>query len=465
MGKKHKHNKKHQLNQLLKPDNLPLVSLCTPTFNRRPFIKQCIKNMLNQTYPLDKLEWVVIDDGFDKVGDLFNEVTDIKIKYLPFDEKMSLGKKRNMLHKESSGDILIYIDDDDYYTPDRVLHAVTELLKSKKLIAGSSELYIWFQNEAIHKFGPYGLNHATAGTFAFKKELLNMSSFVDDACFAEEKKFLHNYSIPLIQLNPNKVMLVFNHFHNTIDKKQFIVGNNKFVKKTDLETTHFIKDKDALQFYTHTIHELLKDYDPGLSKHKPDLIDSLNKLKIPYRNLTNDESDKLTSSNANVNTQNLLNNKTNNNDKNNDKDNDITVRHIDGNGVETLLNKRNLVDIINQLKERDAQLIETIDIQHKKLSEMSDTIEELKEEYRENNETNQHIENIQTNDNVFYENDKGEKISLTKHNLVNIIQQYQETISKQNDKIIQQQRKTIELHSDIDKLKGKITAIHETLNS
>ena len=45
----------------------------------------------------------------------------------------------------------------------------------KALCAGSSELYIYFKHiEKMYQFGPYGPNHATAGTFAFKKELLNL---------------------------------------------------------------------------------------------------------------------------------------------------------------------------------------------------------------------------------------------------------------------------------------------------
>ena len=33
----------------------------------------------------------------------------------------------NFLHKKSKGDILVYMDDDDYYPPSRVSHAVETL--------------------------------------------------------------------------------------------------------------------------------------------------------------------------------------------------------------------------------------------------------------------------------------------------------------------------------------------------
>ena len=51
----------------------PFVSVCTPTYNRRPFIhviKQCFQS---QTYPKHLIEWIVVDDGSDKVEDLLHE--------------------------------------------------------------------------------------------------------------------------------------------------------------------------------------------------------------------------------------------------------------------------------------------------------------------------------------------------------------------------------------------------------
>ena len=56
MGK----NKKHR----------PFVSICTPTFNRRPFIENMFQCFRNQDYPKDRIEWIIVDDGTDKINDL-----------------------------------------------------------------------------------------------------------------------------------------------------------------------------------------------------------------------------------------------------------------------------------------------------------------------------------------------------------------------------------------------------------
>jgi len=42
---------------------IPFVSIVTPTYNRRRFIPSLIKMIQTQTYPRDRMEWVVYDDG------------------------------------------------------------------------------------------------------------------------------------------------------------------------------------------------------------------------------------------------------------------------------------------------------------------------------------------------------------------------------------------------------------------
>ena len=120
----------------------PFVSMCTPTFNRRPFIETLIKCINLQDYPRDRMEWIIVDDGTDPIEDLVKDI-DI-VKYFKVDKKMHLGAKRNFMHEKSKGEIIVYIDDDDYYPPQRVSHAVTMLQTHKSaLCAGSSEIYIY----------------------------------------------------------------------------------------------------------------------------------------------------------------------------------------------------------------------------------------------------------------------------------------------------------------------------------
>ena len=156
----------------------PFVSVCTPTFNRRPFISMMIQCFQHQKYPKDKIEWIIVDDGTDKIEDLVTHIP--QVKYFKYDTKLTLGKKRNISNEKAKGEIIIYMDDDDYYPPNRISHAVQMLQKNPEaLCAGSSLMYIYFKHIGkMYAFGPYGLNHSTAATFAFRRDLLEITEFL-----------------------------------------------------------------------------------------------------------------------------------------------------------------------------------------------------------------------------------------------------------------------------------------------
>jgi glycosyltransferase involved in cell wall biosynthesis len=264
----------------IKVSKYPFVSICTPTFNRRPFIPIIIKCFENQTYPRDKMEWIIVDDGSDKIEDLVVHLP--YVRYFKYDEKMTLGKKRNISNEKAKGDIIVYMDDDDYYPPERVQHAVERLQETKALCAGSSAMFIYFKHiNKMFQFGPYGPNHATAATFAFKKELLKQTRFDEESCVAEEKKFLKDYTIPFVQLDSTKSILVFSHNHNSFDKKELLKQMpNPTIHDTELLPKDLVMEQDILKFFMKDIDELLEKYDPGRPDYKPDVKKQLAELKI-----------------------------------------------------------------------------------------------------------------------------------------------------------------------------------------
>lgn len=274
MGKKKNNNKA-----------TPMVSVCTPTFNRRPFIKTMFDCFRNQNYPKNRIEWIIVDDGTDKIKDLIEQADIPQIRYFEVQKKMLLGAKRNFMHEKCNGSIIVYMDDDDYYPPDRISHAVEKLQSNKEaLCAGSSEIYVYFKTmKKMMQCGPYGEKHATAGTFAFKKELLNITRYNDTAALAEEKAFLKDYTIPFVQLDPLKTILVFSHDHNTYDKrKMFETSHPNFFKESTKTVDSFIQyedEKPIKKFFLKDIDGLLKNYDPGLPKMKPDVLEQMKVLE------------------------------------------------------------------------------------------------------------------------------------------------------------------------------------------
>jgi glycosyltransferase involved in cell wall biosynthesis len=206
-----------------------------------------------QTYPKDRLEWIILDDGTDSIEDIVTaaKVKHPYIKYMRSEEKLLIGKKRNMLNEAAKGDIMVAMDDDDYYPPERVSHAVHMLLGRPKVeLAGASKIYMYFaDNREVYCIGPYNPNHCTNGTMAYKKSYAKTHKYDETVSCGEEKSYLENYIHPMVQLDPFKVMLVVSHSMNTVDKRTLRTVDNPMFKKTTLKMKDFIRDLKQREFY------------------------------------------------------------------------------------------------------------------------------------------------------------------------------------------------------------------------
>lgn len=241
--------------QRTKVPNFPFVSVVTPTYNRRRFIPYLIQMYKSQGYKKERMEWIILDDGQDKVKDLFEEAAKTlpNIRYYALDEKRTIGAKRNILNSLTTGDIIVAMDDDDYYAPERVSHVIQKFSLpqfAKIELAGASEIYMYYTDiRTIYKLGPYNPNHATNGTMAWRKSYANSHKYDEDVLYAEEKSFLDDYANPMIQLDPFKVMLVMSHSENTFDKKKLRDSPNPYIKKTGMKLKDFIKDTSLRGFF------------------------------------------------------------------------------------------------------------------------------------------------------------------------------------------------------------------------
>ena len=226
----------------------PFVSIITPTKDRQEFIKNILRNFFRQDYPLEKMELLIGDDSNKSIKDILPFCD--KIKYYHLD-LMTIGKKRNFLCNESIGDIIIFMDDDDFYPSDKVSYTVDKLWNSDYLVSGSSTMYVYYimLNE-IYKFGPYlvknnNTNHSTCGTLSFKKEYFNNNKFDEKCNKSEEKQFLNNWKTKVLQLDSLKSILCIAHFDNTVDKHKFLKNGIK----TNFKLEDIINSDIDCKFY------------------------------------------------------------------------------------------------------------------------------------------------------------------------------------------------------------------------
>ena len=201
----------------LAASDTPTVSIVSLLADRRHFIPLLRKCVELQTYPKEKIEWVILDDGQDISPETFDKSNEI---YVQLNKKLPLGRKRQLACDLASGEFIFFFDDDDLHFPHRIERGVNKLRKTgSKMIAGNSALLLAnTKSEKVIQSGPFNKNHATAGTFAFRREYLQHSSFRPSDTAGEEVHFLKNWSIPMAQMHPQETIIALAHSANTVDK-------------------------------------------------------------------------------------------------------------------------------------------------------------------------------------------------------------------------------------------------------
>lgn len=217
-----------------------------------------------QDYPHDKLEWIIMDDtpGIDSSSEFPKELDGITVRYYYLQKKVSLAKKRNLLNYQAQGKYIVNMDDDDYYPPCRVSHAVENLMKHGTPLVGSSKMFMYFSKDgSIYQLGPYRENHGTAATMAYTKEY-TLSHDFGDGHYAEEGVFTEGWKHPMAQLDPMKTVLALSHSDNTIEKTMFLEERyghlGRTVHETQLTLDNFVnKEKEGIvhQFYSELSYE------------------------------------------------------------------------------------------------------------------------------------------------------------------------------------------------------------------
>ena len=111
--------------------NKPLISVVVPVYNVEKYVEQCIRSIINQTYK--SLEIIVVDDGStDKSGKICDDLSAIDSRIKVIHKKNGgLADARNVGIDHANGDLIGFVDSDDYIHPD-FYEELYNLMKEKE---------------------------------------------------------------------------------------------------------------------------------------------------------------------------------------------------------------------------------------------------------------------------------------------------------------------------------------------
>lgn len=213
------------LPKLLENDYFPTVSVVTPTYNRHHLIDMAIFNWQNFIYPEDKIEWIILDDSTrDSIKITKKKIPkdDKRIKYYTCKKIHTIGKKRNKVNELATGDIIVHMDDDDYYTPDSIINRVRALLTYSKQCVGSTSINCinLLDNTCFKTSGGVRGNTIITGesSLCYYKKFWEEQKYDEETTNEECKEFLENRIKDYIDLHSAFVTILITHSQNMSDR-------------------------------------------------------------------------------------------------------------------------------------------------------------------------------------------------------------------------------------------------------
>lgn len=127
----------------------PLVSVIIPCYNSQLWIEDCLLSVYKQTYK--NIEVIVVDDGStDDTAKIISQYQNEKVKYF-YKENQGEGSARNFGIKLSKGELIAFLDSDDFWHEDKIELQVNSIKQGYDFVYSDYQLVDSFgKNQAEH---------------------------------------------------------------------------------------------------------------------------------------------------------------------------------------------------------------------------------------------------------------------------------------------------------------------------
>lgn len=214
-------------------EEFSFLSIIVPTYNKKGLLRKTIESLLEQSYPMDKYEIIIVDDGStDGTGEwirIQQERCICNVRYF-FQKNRGPAAARNLGIKHARGETIAFIDSDCIasrtwleeitkgYDNDRIA-GIGGLIKPIPTNSRISQYCAYIKMNERPKIDKTGITFLITGNSSFRKDYLNAVGGFDerytfpggedpDLCYRlKEKGYIFRYNRNAIVYNPHKQTL------------------------------------------------------------------------------------------------------------------------------------------------------------------------------------------------------------------------------------------------------------------
>ena len=240
---------------------LPKISVIITAHDRKNYITECLKSVLDQTLERDLYEIIVVKNFDDACIDDFikkNGIINVKTNNDAIGEKFLLGAEY------SSSDILCILNDDDLFSKNKLEYVLHLFNEHKNLL--------YYHNSFI-KIGEHGeieddnvelknfiINTKSIGKREVKTALSGFNTF-NDSCASIKKKVILEYKslIANIKGNQDTILFLLSSMQDGI-----LIGDNEKLThfRTHVSTSNFsiVNSEQNIKKFNYLINKRLESY-------------------------------------------------------------------------------------------------------------------------------------------------------------------------------------------------------------
>lgn len=117
------------------------ISIIIPIYNAEKYLKECLDSVITQDY--QNIEAILVNDGSTDNSRSICEEYEKKDKRIKFLEQKNQGVSaaRNFALKKATGDIIVFLDADDYFEQNAIKNIVESIGENDFLCFGYKEVY------------------------------------------------------------------------------------------------------------------------------------------------------------------------------------------------------------------------------------------------------------------------------------------------------------------------------------
>ena len=267
------------------------VSIIVPIYNSSYYLSKCLDSLVKQTYK--NIEIILVNDGS---TDNSEEIINVylcnyaNITYIK-DTNHGQGYARNLGITKATGDLITFVDSDDYIDTTMIEKLVNNLGDSDISICDINKIInnnqLYFKNYYIYGKDQinFMLSHPGPVAKLYKKDVIKDCRFLENVYY-EDLAFTISVSKNINKVSYLEEPLYYYiiHDNSTMQQKEFNTKIDDIFKVMDYVTNELTDYKDELEYlyiehflYSATLRYI--EYNEGIER-----LNKINEIMLKYPN-------------------------------------------------------------------------------------------------------------------------------------------------------------------------------------